>query len=194
MEAVAARFGPLIELHCSGCCRLSKPVFTPRLRRAQVPDTWNVINDQDTVPRSGKFLIMYKRPGQVWRSGQRLALCAFLSGAACLQIRLCSLAPPSMQIGAPASDSTSGRCTTCGCILLTFPPPLAAEGADKLGWRHDRAAQLHRGGGAEAFHQQFGAASADKLPTRPHRHHQGAVYLQAPPGRRCGARPFRDSL
>lgn len=31
----------------------------------QVPDTWNVINDQDTVPRAGKFVIMYKRPGQV---------------------------------------------------------------------------------------------------------------------------------
>jgi len=30
----------------------------------KVPDTWNVINDQDTVPRAGKFVIMYKRPGQ----------------------------------------------------------------------------------------------------------------------------------
>lgn len=30
----------------------------------KVPNTWNIINDQDTVPRTGKFLIMYKRPGQ----------------------------------------------------------------------------------------------------------------------------------
>ncbi|KAK9823190.1 hypothetical protein WJX72_000942 [[Myrmecia] bisecta] len=31
---------------------------------ATVPDTWHVINDQDAVARGGKFVWLYKRPGQ----------------------------------------------------------------------------------------------------------------------------------
>ena len=41
-----------------------------RYLRVQVPKTWNIINDQDTVPRAGKFFFMYKRPGQVRRPGR----------------------------------------------------------------------------------------------------------------------------
>ena len=28
-----------------------------------VPDTWHVINDRDAVPRIGKLLFLFKRPG-----------------------------------------------------------------------------------------------------------------------------------
>lgn len=39
---------------------------------AQVPNTWNIINDQDAVPRSGKLVFMYKRPGQVTPTARHL--------------------------------------------------------------------------------------------------------------------------
>ena len=29
-----------------------------------VPDTWHIINDRDAVPRIGKFVLLFKRPGQ----------------------------------------------------------------------------------------------------------------------------------
>jgi hypothetical protein len=30
-----------------------------------VPNCWNIINDRDAVPKTGKFLWMYKRPGEL---------------------------------------------------------------------------------------------------------------------------------
>ena len=43
----------------ASCC-----VILYREYEALIPDTWHVVNDADIIPRVGKFLRMYKRPGQ----------------------------------------------------------------------------------------------------------------------------------
>ena len=48
------------------------------------------------------------------------------------------------------------------------------------------AAQLCGDVGAEAHHIQRGAPPADRLPACAHRHHQGAVHIQAPGKRHVG--------
>ena len=57
--------GPLPGLHVYtyGAPRTGNHAFA-RDYEACVPHTWHVINDRDAVPRSGKFFMLYKRPGQ----------------------------------------------------------------------------------------------------------------------------------
>jgi hypothetical protein len=52
-----------LTVYTFGAPRVGNHAFAREVSE-RVPQLWNVINDQDTVPRSGKFLFMYKRPGQ----------------------------------------------------------------------------------------------------------------------------------
>jgi len=52
-----------VTLYTFGAPRTGNHAFARDIA-AKVPNTWNVINDQDTVPRNGKFIALYKRPGQ----------------------------------------------------------------------------------------------------------------------------------
>ncbi|KAF6262015.1 hypothetical protein COO60DRAFT_1699568 [Scenedesmus sp. NREL 46B-D3] len=52
-----------VSVYTFGAPRVGNHMFA-RQYEAAVPDTWHVINDQDTVPRGGKFISAYKRNGQ----------------------------------------------------------------------------------------------------------------------------------
>jgi hypothetical protein len=52
-----------LSIYTFGAPRVGNHAFA-RECRDKLPELWNVINDQDTVPRAAKFLFMYKRPGQ----------------------------------------------------------------------------------------------------------------------------------
>ena len=47
------------------CCRLSElsDILCCREYEDLVPETWHVVNDADVIPRVGKFVRLYKRPG-----------------------------------------------------------------------------------------------------------------------------------
>lgn len=52
-----------MSVYTYGAPRAGNHAFA-RVYEKVVPDTWHVINDQDTIPRGGKFLSAYKRNGQ----------------------------------------------------------------------------------------------------------------------------------
>ncbi|KIY96518.1 hypothetical protein MNEG_11444 [Monoraphidium neglectum] len=51
-----------VKVYGFGAPRTGNHAFAQDYGRT-VPDTWHVINDQDVVPRGGKFLTLYKRNG-----------------------------------------------------------------------------------------------------------------------------------
>ncbi|KAK9813862.1 hypothetical protein WJX73_002319 [Symbiochloris irregularis] len=60
----SATGGPLpIACYTFGAPRTGNHTFA-REYEGLVPDTWHIINDQDAVPRSGKFMFIFKRGGQ----------------------------------------------------------------------------------------------------------------------------------
>jgi hypothetical protein len=75
-----------VHVYAFGAPRAGNRAFARAYARA-APDTWHVINDQDTVPRGGKFLALYKRNGHravVNAAGDLNVLCfGFFGGVLC---------------------------------------------------------------------------------------------------------------
>ncbi|BDA45990.1 probable lipase [Coccomyxa sp. Obi] len=60
---IQSRFGLKdLQVYTFGAPRTGNHAFA-REYEALVPETWHVINDTDIVPRMGKFVRLYKRPG-----------------------------------------------------------------------------------------------------------------------------------
>ena len=115
---------------------------------------------QDTVPRSGKFLFMYKRPGQ----------------------RVLINSDGDMLVRYWHSVFMASR-------LLVYQRMMWINHMviHRLRMHIAGASQLCRGVSAAAGDVKCGASPARQLPARACRHHQGAVHVQAPAGWHGGA-------
>ncbi|KAF8063676.1 TIC20-V [Scenedesmus sp. PABB004] len=105
-----------VSVYTYGAPRAGNRAFAAEYGRA-CPDTWHVINDQDTVPRGGKLISAYKRNGHrvvVNRAGDMVVRPTPLESSL-LQIPLCShplhhlLASYQARAGAGATDGGAAR-------------------------------------------------------------------------------------
>ncbi len=51
-----------VQVYTFGAPRVGNHAFA-RLFKAAVPSTWDIVNDQDVIPKASKWLRVYKRSG-----------------------------------------------------------------------------------------------------------------------------------
>lgn len=79
-----------VQCYSFGCPYVGNHLFAQHCE-ASVRDTWHIVNDRDIIPRSGKFLFLFKRPGCAclfWQSAEQIdAACTHV----CLQSHDCCM-------------------------------------------------------------------------------------------------------